>query len=422
MSRRALFSLAVTLCLIALLYVATRFSHSDNSMFVFVVAMILCGSYLLSALVIWLRDRTELSQLRKSPATYHTTPAEAQARTSPYFAKTAAIAMLVWSLILAAFFAFPNAEALSAFVGLGMVGGAFLLFSAAWNHALPSSNRRAKYQKIFVGQAMLSIAFAVGHAQERGVESAHVWDVARSITGAALFIPACLIAHRLIMSEHGIDEPSKARRALMFYRIGMWAGPGTGLRALLLFLLTRVIDPTGYCFFLIRYFAKEQLLRSPALYLRSFAHPNAALVVGKIVAPVCARLPVEALVHPKQPDAALHRNASSGVRIRTVRVSDSEWQGWVEKELRSCTAVILDATSAGLGLAWEIELALRVVPNWRIVVLVPVGAAEPLPELATIYYDPKKPSLAARSLDLWVEQVSEQTWPRRPLPTARVPT
>lgn len=397
MSTRKLMNGGAAVALLGLGFGAWSASDLNFSLALTLLAVVV-GSYLVAACAIYVRGAQERRLLARSTA---------QMRSDDYltwyFAKWAAAVGALASLAATFVAITGGANAMKAVGGWLFIPGALLIFLALWSHALPNHDRQAKYERFLMGSFLGSCGYWTAKADVFMLE----WTVASCL----LFLPLAYLFRSWIEPEVSLNQaPEAARRALRLYRIGMWAGPGTGVRGFLTFVLTRIVDPTGYCFFLLRYYSTEKVNHTPLLYLRAFDNPQAGEVASKIVAPATAHFPIQALVHASQTNHELHRRAPSGLRIKAAAVDDQSWRQWIEQELPRSPGVIIDATVNGDGFAWEFALALRVLPPHRIIVLVPQGAPEPRSELATISYDLQHPSLAADALVRWIDALTDNLW------------
>jgi hypothetical protein len=301
-------------------------------------------------------------------------------------------------------------EAARALAAAFAVSGVAALLGGLCLHILPSHDRRTKYNALLGGQALLNwgllLYYYPGAFRQGG-------QVALALTAALLLLPQALLFHQLVRPDIEASDARGWRRALTCYRVGMWAGPTIGGRSLLAFLLSRLVDPTGCGFLLLRYFATEKLLRSKVLYVRAFRDPQSEALASLVVAPLSKRVVVEAWVHERPSEGALYRQIKQGLRVRCVSADDADWQLWFEQELKRSLAVIVDASAEGTNVSYELKLALQLVPRERIVVLLPEGMREPRSGLASITYDAGSPEQAARPLAAWLAQVVESWRPAR---------
>jgi hypothetical protein len=289
-------------------------------------------------------------------------------------------------------------------VALGMSAVAAWV-AACWLHTVEGDTRRVKFGLLLSGQSLLSWALLLYVHRAHVAAPAHVALVAAV---GVLALPQAWLIHRFVRPDSPVEEKPRAfQRALRLYRVGMWAGSSLGWRSGLAVLLARVIDPTGYGFFLVRYFATEKLLGSKVIYLRAFREPQSEALASRVVAPLTRSVPVEAWAHDQPGDGAFARSGGSAMRVQRLRVEDSNWQLWLEHALARSLAVIVDASAEGTNASYELKLALQLVPRERIVVLLPEGMREPRSGLSSITYDASAPEQAARPLAEWLARVVE---------------
>jgi hypothetical protein len=382
-------------------------------------ASAITGSYLILWPVMELRDHAELRALHVDASA--TTPApRLTGATSPtgwLFAWRVSLLQLLaigtYPLVQRSMRSPGAAEALALVGGaLHWVGWAMLVL-ALWRHYLPNADRRAKYNFWLAGD-FLGVWGSLLFAEDIG---SRLWLYV--INPLALLI-SCFVWHRVVRpAEPMVPGASDGRRTLALYRFGMLPGALLNWRWLLLrtvsflFLLVSpalagISDLVMLSLFIIRYFTKERLSLTPLLYLRSFNHPDVALVASKIVAPVVEYAVVDAVVHPRQRGSELHGKLRfSTPQLSTFALSDAHWQDWIAARMRCCMGVVVDATAASGGLSWELEQALEIVPRAHIVFLVPLNSAAPDPGVKTITYDPRQPKHAAKELTDWVKSIQQ---------------
>ncbi len=282
--------------------------------------------------------------------------------------------------------------------------------AAAWLAALvvhhrPEHDRRTKYNALLSGQALLS--WGLLFAYYPGPRQAAL-DVGVVASLLLLLLPQAWAIHLLLRADlRAAEDAASFRRAVKLYRITRWAGAGLGWRSACAFVLARLLDPTGYCFFLVRYLAAEKLKHEGVLYLRAFGEPQADSLTAQAIVPLTERLPVSAWVHERPADARVYRHFAAGLGVSAIRVDDADWQLWLEHQLRRALAVIVDASAEGVSLSYELKLALQLLPRERIVVLLPEGLREPRSGLSSITFDAPSPSQVTPPLAAWLERLVE---------------
>jgi hypothetical protein len=352
-----------------------------------------------SGAVDW-RDRGEGSDVSRRPPP----PLEAEpARSGPWFCRSAVVVQLLGALTWPAL-SWSGQTSRASLLALGFAAGGGVALSAALIlHRLREHDRRTKYNALLAGQALLSWAllFAYYPSQRQAA-----LDVGIAAAALLLLLPQAWLVHRLVRADlDAAADPASFRRAVTLYRVTRWAGPGAGWRSACAFVLSRLADPTGYCFFLARYFATEKLKRAKVIYLRAFHEPQADSLTAEAIVPLTARLPVEAWVHDRPADEGVYKHRSAGLAVRRVRVDDANWQLWLEHQLRSALAVIIDASRDGAAVSYELKLALQLMARDRIIVLLPEGTREPRSGLCSLTFDVPSPGQAARPLAAWLERI-----------------
>jgi hypothetical protein len=331
-------------------------------------------------------------------------PESEASRVGPWFCRSAILVQLLSSLTWPALHlggsALGAARPLAAALGLA---GVAALGGGARLHLQLGHDRRTKYNALLGGQALLSWSLLLTLLPSPADVG---WLPTVVLSGALSLLPQSWLLHRLVRPEvMAAADLEGWRRALRWYRSSMRAGTSPGLRSATALFLSRLLDPTGYCFLLLRYSVTEKLLRSKVVYLRAFREPPSDALARSVVAPACQLVPIEAWLHDRPSEQALRDEAKRGLRARHVRIDDADWQLWLEHELKQSLAVIVDASAEGANLSYELKLALQLVPRERIVVLLPEGMREPRSGLASITYDAGTPEQAARPLHLWLERV-----------------
>jgi hypothetical protein len=346
------------------------------------------------------RARSEAGEtLRRPPP-----PLEIErSRSGPWFCRSAAVVQLLGALSWPTLYLTGEIQS-ARLLAIGFAAAGVLALGAALKlHGLREHDRRTKYNALLSGQALLSWALLFAHYPSQRQAAL---DVGLAAAALLLLLPQAWAVHRWVRADLGAaEDPPRFRRAMALYRITRWAGSSIGLRSACAFVLSRVVDPTGYCFLLTRYFATEKLWRSKVLYLRAFHEPQADALTTQAILPLSARVPVEAWVHDRPTDAAVHRHAPDGLMVRPIRVDDADWQLWLERQLRSALAVIVDGSNEGANVSYEFKLALQLMPRDRVIVLLPEGMREPRSGLGSITFDAASPGQAALPLASWLERI-----------------
>lgn len=253
-----------------------------------------------------------------------------------------------------------------------LVAGILFVAGGLVRHFTPGASRRRKYELLVAGVGMLTLGFfdkiagffIRGFADDAG--TAILIVIVAYSSPLILLLVANRIAHTWLwpMSSDGnVGDPTFSMRRS--YRRMMSQGYGIAI-----FSFAAVVHPFLLVYLVLRYALVERMAEHPILYLRSFRHVEGPTVFGRVVMRVAPRYGVvAALAHDTQSEPTLQAETRLTERPKLARVKDSDWQLWVEKELRGCSAAIIDRTGGTEGVAWELDRALQLVPRSQIIIL-----------------------------------------------------
>lgn len=284
------------------------------------------------------------------------------------------------------------------------VAGYTFLGLAAWLHLREGANRKNKYELSISGMIMIYIGYHFlimmtpdVFAKWRDGEVLELVEnfaaeFAGELFGPALWLAVIAAIASMLIRRRGSKAPGRIIRLL--YKCRMALNPSLWL-ALSLFAwgisdlpLARSYAVLGVLLMPLRYFVLQRMLEKPIIYLRSFSHAQASVVLGKIVMPAARFLaPVLAISHELQAADQIYRRTDPIEQINLIRAPDKEWREQISQQLSRSIAAVIDYTLQTEGVVWELEEAMRVVHRSRIIVLQSVEAERiPISDIKVITY------------------------------------
>ncbi len=231
-------------------------------------------------------------------------------------------------------------------------------------HYVPNSSRRLKYQVVLVAAS----TWWLGQPFMAAMQTAFLGPPLQPSAGQLVMGPIVLLVLFVLAAPFAVPDsrpPGRLTRML-------WRTEWFWLLVPCYFVAPALpLPPLALLQLLVRYAIGERLVRAPILYLRSFGYGAAPTAFARIVAPVARpRGVVVALAHQRQrPSDFFAVTDPTEIAARFVMVPDDEWQAWVETQMRTASVVVFDHSVDTESVRWERELAARLVPPERVIVL-----------------------------------------------------
>lgn len=332
----------------------------------FYVAALLGALFLIAIVEALLRRRHETRVLA------HPIPATARRGEAGMLLVPSAIALVATTVV----FVVPDRPVtLALILDLLLAAAVLLVRIASHVQRIPNHDRRFKYALVFVAVLLCWLAGAVaGRIAGGRVLPMTNQEALTTVLPVAWYLATAWIVRGIIGQLDG-----KNLRLLRWFGVS-WANP--------LFLISLIVfsGPIVVMVLLIRFYSGAYLRSRPIVYLRSFSYADAPRVFARIVAPAAAvHGVVVALVHARQTASDLQAKVPMALQAEVQVVSDEAWQTWVEAQLRSASAVILDCSVVTESITWEFAAASAALEH-RLILLEREGTATRIAPGAVVRY------------------------------------
>lgn len=331
------------------------------------VAPLLGAPFLIAIVEALLRRRRETRVLARP------IPATARRGDADMLLVPSAIALVATTVV----FVVPNRPVILALVVALLLAVTVLLVRIASHlQRIPNHDRRFKYAVVLVAVLLCWLAGAVAG---RRVANDRVLPMTNQEALTTVLPLAWYLATAWIVRGIMGQLDGKNLRLLRWFGVS-WANP--------LFLISLIVfsGPIVVTVLLIRFYSGAYLRSRPIVYLRSFSYADAPRVFARIVAPAAAvHGVVVALVHARQTASDLQAKIPMALQAEVQAVPDEAWQTWVEAQLRSASAVILDCSVVTESVTWEFAAASAALER-RLILLEREGTATRIAPGAVVRY------------------------------------